>query len=1629
MKRILTIVLLLALTVSMFAVGAAYAGADSVVNVSETERIAVSFAQGTTGGFFGTSQRQSLANGESLTMEFTINESTIPAQNWNMFFVPTSSDIVNKSTDWVYSGFDLIFGNEGYPPAQNHVSATNGKTWGSSATIEGTLRPITILQEGKTLRVVYTYKTGNQSSLIFYQKDLLADEYTEVFALKGIADNKMLVKNFNFIFGVNGGAASINPKDGNFYMELSDYFIYKTTSAGISYVDGMTYCLNGMRFESFEAVPEANKAVQIVANNTQQGNDVAYMFNYATLSSDAVVKFDIPYADDGFSIVLDKDLNGIAGDETFVAIPEGTGSVELSFVGGKAVLKDGASKTVLKEVAFDLTSFYFGLYLKNEGTAAKNAFVDNVSVASSGYAYEYGFDVGLAKYFKAVSTSSKNFAYVSDEYFTVNYCLYDGTVFESQNIGYGNNAVIPNGAWVNMDDVSAQSKFITKDKVIFLEREGDNVGGFFVNVEEGKLKVSSTFGDTLGVYNEGDSVTVIARDKDAREDFLGWSDGTAILSEDEEYTFNVTKNTNLKAVFKYHQYDISVDGGYIDGASDTSITVDAYTEITVVAEEKEGYTFSGWMVEGTDLLVSTDFTYTFTALESLSLYNVYTPIPYEINVVNGVIASTMTGSAMVDFDSEVEIIAVAPGDEYEFIGWVESNYNSTNLDSEDILSTDSTLKFFVPGELTIYAVWMKDAKYVVVENGHVEGGSDLHYVDCGTQITIIADEAPEGEQFWRWYNNLDNSVSKNAMYDVVITDNVIYTAKYETAEYVMNGTGATIKVNGADVEDVNESEDVFGAKVLHGDQVTYIANAPEYGYVFAGWLDGKVIVSTDSEYTFTAEEGVDLVATYAEGLFTVNVENGYVNGQSTAEIAYNASIYVLAKNPEYGYAFDGWYVGDEKLSSETKFLFTVTGETTISAKYVKVDYTLKVVSGTIKGDVENDREESAPYLTEMTVVAAEPLAGYVFVGWSNGGSIVSRYPEYTFAIERDTTLTAKYARASFIITVVDGTINGMTTYYLDAGQDATVVTTEKTGHTFKGWSDGEKIVSTDKTYTFKVEKAVTMTAVYDPIVYTVKVNGGTIGDSSKTEGEYAYGEDVIVKATDERTFAGWYLDGELVSASASYTITVEGDVTLTAKYNGASGCGCGSIAPTDKTNGGNMMIFGILAIVVLAIIAMRKGKKMAKYASKALMVVLCVAVVASAVMVPGAAVASAAEVNMSDAMSTTGINLTSNASEMTYYFPVDDYAFGTKVRVSMDIKLNDAEKAVNENYSVAAFYTAGDEYVDDALPISSWTKLTFETYVIAANGGFNVMLTVKNATGLDMDIRNLTISDDVLADELLAGATMWMLPNITSEQMMSFVIKTASGKIIVIDGGTAACDDYLLNFINTLGSQVDYWFISHYHSDHIAAMTSLIKRNAIKIKEVYCDLPTYDEIDQYAAQDMPSQWYYDLMDIIEKGTPCVETWHAETGKAGTTVKIDDVNIKILNDQMNFTNNYGNETNVNFRMDTGVLADGTVTGESVLFLGDSGIGCGSWLVNNCLADIQGCTIVQAAHHGQNGVSEATYNQIKGEIYLYCAPIWLWDCGSNGIGSGTYNTLVERNWQRKMGTVVKTYNMANGLVTFR
>ena len=84
--------------------------------------------------------------------------------------------------------------------------------------------------------------------------------------------------------------------------------------------------------------------------------------------------------------------------------------------------------------------------------------------------------------------------------------------------------------------------------------------------------------------------------------------------------------------------------------------------------------------------------------------------------------------------------------------------------------------------------------------------------------------------------------------------------------------------------------------------------------------------------------------------------------------------------------------------------------------------------------------------------------------------------------------------------------------------------------------------------------------------------------------------------------------------------------------------------------------------------------------------------------------------------------------------------------------------------------------------------------------------------------------------------TFWQLPSQSKSQMMSYVIQTSRGKLIVVDGGTDADGAYLKSFINNLGGEVQAWFLTHAHYDHVEAFIWNLQdksNDRIKIKNIY----------------------------------------------------------------------------------------------------------------------------------------------------------------------------------------------------
>ncbi|MCM1022236.1 MAG: MBL fold metallo-hydrolase [Muribaculaceae bacterium] len=239
----------------------------------------------------------------------------------------------------------------------------------------------------------------------------------------------------------------------------------------------------------------------------------------------------------------------------------------------------------------------------------------------------------------------------------------------------------------------------------------------------------------------------------------------------------------------------------------------------------------------------------------------------------------------------------------------------------------------------------------------------------------------------------------------------------------------------------------------------------------------------------------------------------------------------------------------------------------------------------------------------------------------------------------------------------------------------------------------------------------------------------------------------------------------------------------------------------------------------------------------------------------------------------------------------------------------------------------------------------------------------------------------------------------------SYVFVTDKGKVIVMDGGRYPEDFYLRGFLAALGNEVEAWFVSHPHDDHVGALTKILEKpNGIKIKKLYHSRFSESLIDCEKPYNDYARRFYAALDSVQKLGKIEVVDLREPGLVG---KIDGFNFKILgvtNEEIR-TNPYNNSSTIIRVWDNK---------KSIVFLGDAGVECGNKVFNSPYRPDLDCDYLQVAHHGQNGCSENFYKSIKFKACMWPTGTWVWnnDFGA-GPGSGTLKTAETRRWMDEIG----------------
>ena len=267
------------------------------------------------------------------------------------------------------------------------------------------------------------------------------------------------------------------------------------------------------------------------------------------------------------------------------------------------------------------------------------------------------------------------------------------------------------------------------------------------------------------------------------------------------------------------QYEV---GTYTVSESKYTLTVDdkstehvAGEKLSFTADEKDGYTFTGWKVTGLPTDVDTtkatiSFTMPANKVTLKAQYTENAPETYELKVTDAKV-TLKDGGAVADLTAVpvgTELVATAPEkDGYTFTGW-----EVTGLPT-DVDTTKATISFTMPAnKVTLkaqytenapetYELKVTDAKVTLKDGGAV---ADLTAVPVGTELVATAPEK-DGYTFTGWEVTglpTDVDTTKATISFTMPANKVTLKAQYtenapETYELKVTDAKVTLKDGGA----------------------------------------------------------------------------------------------------------------------------------------------------------------------------------------------------------------------------------------------------------------------------------------------------------------------------------------------------------------------------------------------------------------------------------------------------------------------------------------------------------------------------------------------------------------------------------------------------------------------------------------------------------------------------------------------------------------------------------------------------------------------------------------------------------------------------------------------------------------
>ncbi len=514
---------------------------------------------------------------------------------------------------------------------------------------------------------------------------------------------------------------------------------------------------------------------------------------------------------------------------------------------------------------------------------------------------------------------------------------------------------------------------------------------------------------------------------------------------------------NVYELTVYRKYPVYVTY-YNDNAPLKNETVYTGNEFsTSYTPNIPGYTFEGWKTADGEAFVSQ------TLWGALSLYadkkaNTY-KVTYDANGGNALEIQ----QTEVTYDEAFRLPKPTRAG-YTFDGWYDGSTKLTNGQGE------SLDKWNYAQDKRLRASWIPNEYRVTLNKsndnaGYVSGAGSYEY---DSRVTVYA-STYSGYTWAGWYDQDGKLVSESTSYTFTMGFDTCYTAKWVayTLTTAQNNSSA-----GSITQYTNQ-------KITQNQSVTITASTNN-GYTFVGWYDGQELLSTALSYTFAMPgRDVTYTAKWCKVAVAANAPAAGSVTELTGKYAVGDSATVTATTNE-GYTWVGWYNGQELLSTALSYTFAMPAEdTTYTAKWCKVTVEANAPAA---GSVT---ELTGKYAVgDSVTVTATTNEGYTFVGWYNGGELLSLEFSYTFAMPAENvTYTAKWLPTTVTLSTshseIENAVSGLNTTNNVIGNSVRIEAQSMLGWDFLGWYANNLLLTEEYAYTITVtENAAEYVAKY-----------------------------------------------------------------------------------------------------------------------------------------------------------------------------------------------------------------------------------------------------------------------------------------------------------------------------------------------------------------------------------------------------------------------------------------------------------------------------------------------------------------------------------------------------------------------